>query len=145
MGWEISLPYHQPYDHPKGKRAIAQAVSANRVKARGPGHPCVNPPPNSPSSSMPRGYLPQRMCLETVVLTIPKHPIGPFEAKNTTGDEGTKGLNHLGLLHLHWTMVLRVTEAHYQWPLWCHPDQTIQIGQGIPDDVDGIERRHTWK
>ena len=27
----------------EGKRAIAQAVSDNRVKARGPGHPCVNP------------------------------------------------------------------------------------------------------
>ena len=27
----------------KGRRAIAQAVSDNRVKARGPGHPHVNP------------------------------------------------------------------------------------------------------
>ena len=27
----------------EGKRAIAQAVSDNRVKARGPGHPQVNP------------------------------------------------------------------------------------------------------
>ena len=26
-----------------GKRAIAQAVSDNRVQARGPGHPWVNP------------------------------------------------------------------------------------------------------
>ena len=44
---------------PEGKRAIAQAVSANRVKARGPGHPRVNLPAQQPlSSSMPRGYLP---------------------------------------------------------------------------------------
>ena len=28
----------------EGRRAIAQAVSDNRVKARGPGHPHVNPP-----------------------------------------------------------------------------------------------------
>ena len=28
---------------PEGKRAIAQAVSANRVKVREPGHPHVNP------------------------------------------------------------------------------------------------------
>ena len=27
---------------PEGKRAIAQGVSDNRVKVRGPGHPCVN-------------------------------------------------------------------------------------------------------
>ena len=32
----------------EGKRAIAQAVSDNRVKVRGPGHPCVNPPAQQP-------------------------------------------------------------------------------------------------
>ena len=32
----------------EGKRAIAQAVSYNRVKARGPGHPCVNLPAQQP-------------------------------------------------------------------------------------------------
>ena len=32
----------------EGRRAIAQAVSDNRVKARGPGHPHVNPPANQP-------------------------------------------------------------------------------------------------
>ena len=31
-----------PMTIPEGKRAIAQAVSENRVKARGPGHPWVN-------------------------------------------------------------------------------------------------------
>ena len=31
-----------PMNIPKGKRAIAQVVSANSVKARGPGCPCVN-------------------------------------------------------------------------------------------------------
>ena len=31
-----------PMTIPDGKRAIAQAVSNNRVKARGPGHPHVN-------------------------------------------------------------------------------------------------------
>ena len=33
---------------PEGKRAIAQAVSNNRVKARGPGHPHVNLPAQQP-------------------------------------------------------------------------------------------------
>ena len=32
----------------EGKRAIAQVVSDNRVKARGPGHPRVNPPAQQP-------------------------------------------------------------------------------------------------
>ena len=32
-----------PMTIPEGKRAIAQVVSANRVKVRGPGHPHVNP------------------------------------------------------------------------------------------------------
>ena len=33
----------------EGKRAIAQTVSDNRVKARGPGCPQVNPPAQQPS------------------------------------------------------------------------------------------------
>ena len=37
-----------PMTIPEGKRAIAQALSANRVKARGPGHPCVNLPTKQP-------------------------------------------------------------------------------------------------
>ena len=32
----------------EGRRAIAQAISDNRVKARGPGHPHVNPPAQQP-------------------------------------------------------------------------------------------------
>ena len=32
----------------EAKRAIAQAISDHRVKARGPGHPCVNPPAQQP-------------------------------------------------------------------------------------------------
>ena len=60
----------------EGKRAIAQAVSDNRVKTRGPGCPCVQIcRPNSPSSLMPTELPHQKMCLEIVVLTTPKHPL----------------------------------------------------------------------
>ena len=44
----------------EGRRAIAQAISDNRVKARGPGHPQVNLPAqqhfkfNTPRASPPR-------------------------------------------------------------------------------------------
>ena len=61
---------------------------------------------------MPREYLPQKMCLETVVWTIPKCPISPPEADNVTGDKETKGLNCPGPHHIPWTVVLRVTEVH---------------------------------
>ena len=42
--WVGKLAYltTNPITIPEGKRAIAQAVSDNRVKARGPGHPRVN-------------------------------------------------------------------------------------------------------
>ena len=91
-----------PMTIPEGKRVIAQAVSNNRVKMR------------DLSSSMPREHLLQKMCLEIAVLTIPKCPISPSEAENATGDRETKGLNHLGFLCLHQTMILRVTETHCQ-------------------------------
>ena len=32
----------------EGKRAITHAISDHRVKARGPGHPLVNPPAQQP-------------------------------------------------------------------------------------------------
>ena len=101
--------------------------------------------PNSPSSLMPREHLLQGTCLEIAVLTIPECPIGPPEAKNTTGDGETKGLNHLGFLCLHQTMVSRVTEAHCQQLLQCHPDQTVQTGQGILDEVDCIKKKTCMK
>ena len=53
---------------------------------------------------MPREHLLQKTCLEIAVLTIPKCPMGPPEAKNATGDGETKGLNYLGFLRLHWSI-----------------------------------------
>ena len=49
-----------------------------------------------------------------MVLTIPKHPVGPLEAENAMGEGETRGLNHLGFLHLPWTVVSRVIEVHCQ-------------------------------
>ena len=99
---------------PMGKRALAQAVSDNRVNTRGPGHPHVNPLAQQPFQFNAQRASPQKMCLETVVLTIPECPIGPPEAEKATGDEETKGLNHPDFLHLHQTVGLRVTEVHCQ-------------------------------
>ena len=128
----------------EGKRAIAEAVSANNGKGTRVS-PCKSAGPIALQVQCPEGISPKGHVWRLWFQLIPKCPIGPLKAMNATGDEGTKGLNHLGFLCLHWTVVLRVTEAHYQWLLWCHPDQTIQIGQGIPDEVDSIKRRHAWK
>ena len=48
--WVGKLAYLTTYPMTilEGKRAIAQAVSDNRVKARGLGHPRVNPPAQQP-------------------------------------------------------------------------------------------------
>ena len=60
--WVGKLAYltANPMTIPKGRRAIAQAVSDNRVKARGPGCPRLNPLAqqpfkfNTPRTSPPR-------------------------------------------------------------------------------------------
>ena len=82
------------------------------------------------------------MHLWNVVLTIHHHPASPLEARNIIGDGETKGLNHLGSLHLPQTMVSRVIGVHYQQCLQCHPDLTGQTDQGIPDEVDDTEKKY---
>ena len=60
--WVGKLAYltANPMTIQEGRRAIAQAILDNRVKARGPGHPQVNPPAqqpfkfNTPRTSPPR-------------------------------------------------------------------------------------------
>ena len=48
----------------KGRRAIAQAISYNRVKARGPGHPQVNPLAQQPFKfNTPRASPPRDMSI----------------------------------------------------------------------------------
>ena len=127
------------------KGAIAQAVSDNRVRARDQDIQMQIYQPNSPSGLMPTEHPHWKTSLEIAVLTTAKNPDGPLEAKNTTGEGETKGPNHLGFLHLPQTMVLRAIEVHCLWHLQCHPDWTIQTDQGIPDEVDGIEKKHAWK
>ena len=82
------------------------------------------------------------MHLEILVPTIYCHLPGPPGARNIIGDGETRGLNHLGFLHLPWTVVSRVIGVHYQQHLQCHPDLTSQMDQGVPDEVD-IKKKHT--
>ena len=70
------------------------------------------------------------------------YPIGPQGAGSIIGVRDTKGLNHLGSLHLPQTVVSRVIGVHYQQCLQCHPDLTSQMDQGIPDEVDDTKKKH---
>ena len=83
------------------------------------------------------------MYLEVTVLTIHLHPIGPPEAGSIIGVGGTRGPNHLGSLCLPKTVVSKVIGVCCQQHLQCHPDLTSQMDQGIPDEVDGTERKPT--
>ena len=60
--WVGKLAYltANPMTIPEGKRAIAEAVSAKRVKARRPGHPHVNPPAQQPFQFNAQRVSPQK-------------------------------------------------------------------------------------
>ena len=114
--WVGKLAYlaADPMSIQEGRRAIAQAVSDHQVKARGPGHPCVNMPGEQTLLVLISHEVPLcRMHLGMVVPTTYHHPIGPTGAKNIIGIGEIKGLNCLGSLHLPQTMGLRVTRVHY--------------------------------
>ena len=72
----------------------------------------------------------------------PPSPISPQGARSIIGIGETGGLNHLGFLHLPWTVVSRAIEVCCQQHLRCHPDLTGQMDQDIPDKVDNTERKH---
>ena len=114
--WVGKLAYltANPLTIQEGKRAIAQAVSDNRVKARGPGHPCVNLPAQKPFWFGTQRTSPLKDMSGVMVLTTPKHPIGSLEAKNIIEEGETRGIDHLGSLHSPQTMALKVIEVHCQ-------------------------------
>ena len=102
----------------EGKRAIAQAVLDNRVKARGPGNPHVN-------------LLAQQPFQFNALRTSP--------LKYESGDCGS---DYPQLPHMPLTMVLRVIGVCYQQCLQCCPNLIAQMDQGIPNEVDDTEKKH---
>ena len=102
--------------------------------------------PNNPSSLIPQEVPLQKMCLGMVVPIIHCCPIGPPEAENAIGIGETKGLHHLGSLHLPQTMGLRATRVHYWWLPWWHLGLTSQTDPDVPDEIDGIEMKELgWR
>ena len=114
--WVGKLAYltTDPMTIQEGKRAIAQAVLDHRVKARGPGCPHVNLLAQQPFWFNPSRTSPQKDASGDCGSDYPHcHPIGPLEAGNIIGIRETKGLNHLGSLHLPQTVGLRATGVCY--------------------------------
>ena len=100
--WVGKLAYltTNPMTIQEGRRAIAQAVSDNRVKARGPGHPWVNLLAQQPFKLIPQGPPHLETCLYTMILMMDKHPDGLPEVEGIIGDEGTSNPDHPGFLPL---------------------------------------------
>ena len=87
----------------EGRRAIAQAVSDNRVKARGPRCPHVNLLAHQPFHFNPLRNSPPKDMLRDDSSDYPLHLAGHLEAMNAIDDGETVGPSHLGFLCLLWT------------------------------------------
>ena len=61
----------------EGKRAIAQAISDHQVKARGPGHPCVNPLAQQPLQFNPPRSSPLKDASGDCGSDYPLSPLWP--------------------------------------------------------------------
>ena len=68
-------------------------------------------------------------------------PNSLLEAEGIIGDEGTSDLSHPSFLPLPQTMVSKAIEVQYPWHLYCHLNQTAQMGQDILDEVGGIKKK----
>ena len=140
-----AYPTTDPMTIQEGKRAIAQAILDNRVKARGPGCPHVNLLAQQPFwFNAPRTSPPKDASVDCGS-DYPPSPHWPSRGWEHIEDRETRGLNHLGFLHLPQTMVLRVIGVHYQQHLWCCPDLNSQMDQGISDEVDDTKKKHAWR
>ena len=143
--WVGKLAYltANPMTLQEGKRAITQAVSDHRVKARGPGCPRVNLPAQQPFRFNISRASPLGDALAPYGSDMEDKPLdGLPEAKGIIGDGETSNLSHLGFPPLLQTMALKVIEAQYPRHLQCHPVQIAQMEMDILEEAGGIEKRH---
>ena len=145
--WMGKLAYltANPITIHEGRRAIAQAISDNRVKVRGPGHPHVNLLAHQPFHFNPLRNSPPKDMLRDEGSDYPLHLAGHLEAMNAIDDGETIGPSCLDFLCLLQTVASRVIAVHYWRCLQCHPGLTIQTNQDFPDEVDDTEKRHAWR
>ena len=130
----------------EGWWAIAQVIMDCQVKARGPGHPCVNPSTQQPFRFDCTRGSPLKNTPREVGSNDRPLPHWPLEAKIAIDIGGTKGHHCLGCCHLPQTVGLRATGICYRLPHQCHPGQIDQRDLSIPDVGDSIERTETiWR
>ena len=113
MGGKISLPTTNPMTIQEGRRAFAQAVLDNRVKARGSGCPHVNLLAQQPFQFNVLRNSPLKDMPGDGALTTCHHLVGPLEAANAIEDRETRDLSQLGFLCLPQTVASRVIGVHY--------------------------------
>ena len=77
-----------------------------------------------------------------MVLMMNEHLDGPLEAKGIIGDEGTSDLSHPSSLPLPQTVVSKAIGVHCPHCLQCHLGQTAQMDPDIPEEAEGIEKKH---
>ena len=129
----------------EGKMAIVHAVSDHGVKARGPGHPQVNPPAQPPfrfntSRASPPG--------DWLVHEVPEDrqpPNGLLRATATTGGGETKDHNTPDVYPLCQTEASKVTGVQSPQCLLGHPDWTIQMVLGVHDETGDDGRKFIWR
>ena len=136
------LVYHtaDPMTLQEGKRAIACAVLDHGVKARGPGHPQVNPPAQPPFRFNTSRASPPGNQSAHEVPEDRQTPKGLPEAVATIGEGVTKDHNPPDIYPLYWTEASRATRVQSPQHLLGHPSQTVQMVLGIHDET-GDDRR----
>ena len=142
--WVGKLAYltTDPMTIQEGKRAIAQAVLDNRVKARGPGHPRVNLPAQQPFNFNTQRTSPPKDVSRDYGSDNQQTPQSLPKAGGIIGDGGTSDLGHPGSLPLPQTVVSKVIEVNCQWHIPCHSGLTTQMDPDILDEVGGSEKKH---
>ena len=98
--------------------------------------------PNNPSGLIPLEVHLRKMHLEIAVLNTHHQTHWPSSSQEHNRHRREQRLSSF---HLPQTMGLRVTGVHYWQHPWCHPDQTSQMGQDVPDMVEDIEKKTTWR
>ena len=129
----------------EGRRAIAQAISDNRLKARGPGHPLVN-------------LLAQQPFKFNTPRTSPPRDVSIHYGSDDewAPQQPSRGWGHNRRWRDQWHQSpwfpspspdcgFKSEEVHYPWCLWYHLSQTTQMGPDVLDEAGGIEKKHIWR
>ena len=139
MGGKLAYLTANPVTIHKGRRAIAQAISDNRVKARGPRQPCMNPLAHQPFHFNPLRNSPPKDMPRDDGSNYP-----PLPGRTSIGHEcNRQWRDHRAQLPRFPLPSLDhgFKSDHYQCLLCC-PGLTIQTNQDIPDEVDDTEKRY---